>query len=84
MKTPANIAKHPIHPMLITIPIGLWVCSLVCDIVRASGSDSSPTPAYRSAAVSPAAPSSATSTNRSIRNRFTWKKELLLTRNSPR
>ncbi|MFL6663845.1 MAG: DUF2231 domain-containing protein [Rhizobacter sp.] len=39
MKTPANIAKHPIHPMLITIPIGLWVCSLVCDIVRASGSD---------------------------------------------
>jgi len=29
---------HPIHPMLVTIPIGLWVCSLVCDFVRASGS----------------------------------------------
>lgn len=38
MKTPANIAKHPIHPMLVTIPIGLWVCSLVCDVVRASAS----------------------------------------------
>lgn len=38
MKTPANIAKHPIHPMLVTIPIGLWVMSLVCDLVRAGGS----------------------------------------------
>jgi len=38
MKTPASIAGHPIHPMLVTIPIGLWVCSLVCDLVRASGS----------------------------------------------
>jgi uncharacterized membrane protein len=37
MQTPANIAKHPIHPMLVTIPIGLWVCSLVCDLVRAGG-----------------------------------------------
>jgi len=37
MHTPANIAKHPIHPMLVTIPIGLWVCSLVCDLVRLSG-----------------------------------------------
>jgi len=38
MKTPAQIAKHPIHPMLVAIPIGLWVCSLVCDLVIASGS----------------------------------------------
>lgn len=37
MKTPANVAKHPIHPMLVTIPIGLWVMSLVCDVVRATG-----------------------------------------------
>lgn len=37
MKTPANVAKHPIHPMLVTIPIGLWVMSLVCDLVRATG-----------------------------------------------
>lgn len=37
MKTPANVAKHPIHPMLVTVPIGLWVMSLVCDLVRATG-----------------------------------------------
>src|SRR3954468_6458230 len=37
MRTPASIAGHPIHPMLIPIPIGLWLFSLVCDIVHASG-----------------------------------------------
>ncbi len=37
MRTPASIAKHPIHPMLVTIPIGLWIFSLVADIVRVSG-----------------------------------------------
>jgi uncharacterized membrane protein len=39
MHTPAQIAKHPIHPMLVAIPIGLWVFSLVCDIVSATGSE---------------------------------------------
>jgi uncharacterized membrane protein len=29
MKTPASIAGHPIHPMLVAIPIGLWIFSLV-------------------------------------------------------
>src|SRR6185503_6197648 len=33
MRTPANIAGHPVHPMLVTIPIGLWVFSLICDFV---------------------------------------------------
>lgn len=33
MRTPAQIAGHPIHPMLVTIPIGLWIFSLVCDLV---------------------------------------------------
>jgi uncharacterized membrane protein len=33
MRTPASIAKHPIHPMLVPIPIGLWIFSLVCDLV---------------------------------------------------
>lgn len=33
MRTPANIAGHPIHPMLVTIPIGLWIFSLVADFV---------------------------------------------------
>ena len=40
MLTPASIAKHPIHPMLITIPIGLWVFSFVCDLVRYFGGSS--------------------------------------------
>ena len=29
----ATIAKHPIHPMLVVFPIGLWIFSLVCDLV---------------------------------------------------
>jgi uncharacterized membrane protein len=37
MHTPAKIAKHPIHPMLVAIPIGLWVFSLVCDVVYRFG-----------------------------------------------
>jgi len=31
--TPASVRKHPIHPMLVVFPIGLWVFSFVCDIV---------------------------------------------------
>ena len=38
MRTPARIAKHPIHPMLVAIPIGLWLFSLVCDLVFRFGS----------------------------------------------
>ena len=37
MRTPANIAKHPIHPMLVTVPIGLWLFSFVCDLVFVFG-----------------------------------------------
>lgn len=37
MSSPASIAKHPIHPMLIAFPIGLWVFALVCDVVRLAG-----------------------------------------------
>jgi uncharacterized membrane protein len=40
MHTPANIAKHPLHPMLVAIPIGLWVFSLVCDLVHLTGAES--------------------------------------------
>ncbi|WP_354683017.1 DUF2231 domain-containing protein [Cupriavidus necator] len=40
MRTPASIAKHPIHPMLITIPIGLWVFSFACDLIRYFGGTS--------------------------------------------
>lgn len=33
MASPASIGGHPIHPMLIPFPIGLWVFSLVADII---------------------------------------------------
>jgi uncharacterized membrane protein len=39
MRTPANIAGHPIHPMLIPLPIGLWVFSFVCDICARFSAD---------------------------------------------
>lgn len=38
MRTPASIAGHPIHPMLVPIPIGLWIFSLFCDLMYFSGS----------------------------------------------
>ena len=31
--TPASIRKHPIHPMLVAIPIGLWLFTVVADLV---------------------------------------------------
>lgn len=40
MRTPASIAGHPIHPMLVPIPIGLWVFSLICDLIHAGGAAS--------------------------------------------
>ena len=40
MRTPASVFKHPIHPMLIVFPIGLWIFSLVCDLVRLAGAQS--------------------------------------------
>lgn len=38
MKTPASIARHPIHPMLVTLPIGLWIFSFVSDLTYVLGS----------------------------------------------
>ncbi len=38
MAAKVNIAGHPVHPMLVGFPIGLWVFSLACDIIfRAVG-----------------------------------------------
>lgn len=37
MRTPANIARHPIHPMLVPFPIGLWVFSFICDLIFVFG-----------------------------------------------
>jgi uncharacterized membrane protein len=33
MRSPASIAGHPIHPMLVNFPIGLWIFSLICDLI---------------------------------------------------
>ena len=33
MSSPASVAGHPIHPMIIPFPIGLWVFSLIADII---------------------------------------------------
>ena len=37
MPTPASIGRHPIHPMLVDLPISLWVFSVVADLVFWSG-----------------------------------------------
>jgi uncharacterized membrane protein len=39
MSTRVTIAGHPIHPMLVTIPIGLWVFSLICDFAYVGTDD---------------------------------------------
>lgn len=36
MKTPASLAGHPLHAMLVPLPIGLWIFALVADIVAAA------------------------------------------------
>ena len=33
MASRASIYRHPIHPMLVVFPIGLWIFSFVCDVV---------------------------------------------------
>ena len=33
MASPASIGGHPIHPILIPFPIGLWIFSVVADVI---------------------------------------------------
>src|SRR4029434_2349641 len=33
MASPASIGGHPLHPMFVPFPIGLWVFSLVADLI---------------------------------------------------
>jgi uncharacterized membrane protein len=40
MTTRVTIAGHPVHAMLVTIPIGLWVFTLTSDVVFAVTGDS--------------------------------------------
>jgi len=37
MSTPASIARHPIHPILVGLPIGLWTFSVIADVIYALG-----------------------------------------------
>ena len=37
MASPAKIANHPIHPMLVVFPLGLLDYSLVCDLIYIFG-----------------------------------------------
>jgi uncharacterized membrane protein len=46
MTTPASIAKHPIHTILVPIPIGAWIFALVADVAASMNGD----PAWRAAA----------------------------------
>ena len=39
MRTPASIAGHPIHAMLIVFPVGLLIFSLICDLISLRSSD---------------------------------------------
>jgi uncharacterized membrane protein len=39
MRTPAHVARHPIHPMRVPLPIGMWILSLACDIGAAFSAD---------------------------------------------
>jgi uncharacterized membrane protein len=39
MNTPASIGKHPIHPMLVVFPIGLWIFSLMGDLIFILGNN---------------------------------------------
>ncbi len=38
MASPAGVARHPIHPMLIVFPIALWIFAFVCDLIFRFGS----------------------------------------------
>jgi len=35
----ASISSRPVHPMLIVLPVGLWVFSLFCDLLYLAGAE---------------------------------------------
>lgn len=41
MQSRAAIAGHPLHPLFVTIPIGLWSFALICDIAFLFNGDAS-------------------------------------------
>jgi uncharacterized membrane protein len=41
MSTPASIHRHPIHPMLIVFPLGLWIFAFICYVVYLANDEAS-------------------------------------------
>lgn len=37
MSSPASFKGHPLHPIIIPLPIGLWIFSIVSDLIFKSG-----------------------------------------------
>ena len=37
MASRASIARHPIHPALVALPIGMWIFAFVCDVAYHAG-----------------------------------------------
>ncbi len=37
MRSKAHIGSHPIHPMLVLFPLGLWITSFIFDVLAVSG-----------------------------------------------
>lgn len=33
MSSKASFAHHPLHPALVTLPLGLWFTSIICDAI---------------------------------------------------
>ena len=40
MRSTASIKSHPIHPMLVAFPIGLWITGFIFDLIAADGKNS--------------------------------------------
>lgn len=39
MQIPASVSRAPLHPLLIALPVGLWVVSLLCDLLYLGGAE---------------------------------------------
>src|SRR5688572_7167418 len=39
MQIPASTFRHPVHPLLVVLPVGLWVFSLFCDLLYLGGGE---------------------------------------------
>ena len=39
MQIPASISRHPVHPLLVVLPVCLWVFSLFCDLLYLGGAE---------------------------------------------